>query len=252
MAGKSSWLRQVALIVLMAQIGSFVPARSARIGLVDRIFTRIGAQDDIATGQSTFMVEMLETANILHHATPRSLVVLDEIGRGTSTYDGLAIARAIVEHLHNAPHLGCRTLFATHYHELTELERVLPRVRCRKMDVLEDGDRIVFLRRVVPGGADRSYGIHVAQIAGIPRGIVRRAREILDDLERRDGAGGDRARKRTALRAPAPEPESAIQLTLFAPPHPAVEALKALDVESLSPLEAITKLFELQRMLDDG
>ncbi|HET7094071.1 MAG TPA: DNA mismatch repair protein MutS, partial [Thermomicrobiales bacterium] len=198
MAGKSSWLRQVALIVLLAQIGSFVPARSARIGLVDRIFTRIGAQDDIATGQSTFMVEMLETANILHHATPRSLVVLDEIGRGTSTYDGLAIARAIVEHLHNAPQLGCRTLFATHYHELTELAHVLPHVRCCKMDVLEEGDQVVFLRRVVPGGADRSYGIHVAQIAGIPRGIVRRAREILDDLERRDGAAGAQASKRAA------------------------------------------------------
>jgi DNA mismatch repair protein MutS len=252
MAGKSSWLRQVALIVLMAQIGSFVPARSARIGLVDRIFTRIGAQDDIATGQSTFMVEMLETANILHHATRRSLVVLDEIGRGTSTYDGLAIARAIVEHLHHAPHLGCRTLFATHYHELTELEQVLPGVCCRKMDVLEDGDQVVFLHRVVPGGADRSYGVHVAQIAGIPRGIVRRAREILDDLERRDSVDGDRARKRAALRAPMAESAAAIQLTLFAPPHPAVAALKELDIESLSPLEAITKLFELRRMAQDG
>ena len=151
MAGKSSWLRQVALITLMSQIGSFVPAESARIGLVDRIFTRIGAQDDIATGQSTFMVEMLETANILNHATGRSLVVLDEIGRGTSTWDGLAIARAIVEHLHNAPGLGCKTLFATHYHELTELAEILPRVRNYRMDVLEEGDQVVFLRQVVPG-----------------------------------------------------------------------------------------------------
>ncbi len=151
MAGKSSWLRQVALIVLMAQIGSFVPADRATIGLVDRIFTRIGAQDDIATGQSTFMIEMLETANILNHATQRSLVVLDEIGRGTSTYDGLAIARAVVEYIHNAPRLGCKTLFATHYHELTELAEILPRVRTYRMDVLEEGDRVVFLRQVVPG-----------------------------------------------------------------------------------------------------
>ena len=253
MAGKSSWLRQVALIVLLAQVGSFVPARSAVIGLVDRIFTRIGAQDDIATGQSTFMVEMLETANILHHATPRSLVVLDEIGRGTSTWDGLAIARAVVEHIHNAPRLGCRTLFATHYHELTELEGVLPRVRCRRMDVLEDGERIVFLRRVVPGGADRSYGIHVAQLAGIPRAIVRRAQDVLADLE----AGGSTperspAGRWAAMRRPAPGSEPAFQLTLFAPPHPALEALRELDVEALSPLEAITQLFELKRLAGDG
>jgi len=247
MAGKSSWLRQVALIALMAQIGSFVPAERARIGLIDRIFTRIGAQDDIATGQSTFMVEMLETANILHHATPRSLVVLDEIGRGTSTYDGLAIARAIVEHLHNAPRLGCKTLFATHYHELTELEAVLPRVRCAKMDVLEEGERVVFLRRVVPGGADRSYGLHVAQLAGVPLAIVRRAREILTELE--TGSRGN-ATRRDAMRS-APSGSSgpaSLQLTLFGQPDPATDALKALDIEALSPLEAITKLFELQRL----
>ena len=245
MAGKSSWLRQVALIVLLAQVGSFVPARSARIGLVDRVFTRIGAQDDIATGQSTFMVEMLETANILNHATPRSLVVLDEIGRGTSTYDGLAIARAVVEHLHNAPNLGCRTLFATHYHELTALADVLPRVRCCKVDVLEEGDRVVFLRRVVPGGADRSYGIHVAQIAGIPKAIVRRARELLDALEQ---GGGEPARAQRQRRLPAAEPSGQVQLTLFAPPHPAVATLRDLDIDSLTPLEAITKLFELKRL----
>jgi DNA mismatch repair protein MutS len=246
MAGKSSWLRQVALIVLMAQIGSFVPAQSARIGLVDRIFTRIGAQDDIATGQSTFMVEMLETANILHHATSRSLVVLDEIGRGTSTYDGLAIARAIVEHLHNAPRLGCKTLFATHYHELTELEQILPRVRAYRMDVLEEGDQVVFLRQVVRGGADRSYGIHVAQLAGIPPAIVRRAREILIELEAGSGSG-DREHRRNAMRAPAASGPANFQLTLFGEPSPVLEELKQLDVESLSPLEAITKLFELQR-----
>jgi DNA mismatch repair protein MutS len=248
MAGKSSWLRQVALIALMAQIGSYVPARSARIGLIDRIFTRIGAQDDIATGQSTFMVEMLETANILNHATERSLVVLDEIGRGTSTYDGLAIARAIVEHIHNSPKLGCKTLFATHYHELTELETVLPRVRCYRMDVLEDGDRVVFLRQVVPGGADRSYGLHVAQLAGMPKAVVRRAGEILADLESTSRGHDSRANRRETMRAPIPGPEPSFQLTMFGAPDPVVEALKTLDVESLSPLEAITKLFELQRL----
>lgn len=246
MAGKSSWLRQVALIVLMAQIGSFVPAERARIGLVDRIFTRIGAQDDIATGQSTFMVEMLETANILNHATERSLVVLDEIGRGTSTYDGLAIARAVVEYLHNSPKLGCKTLFATHYHELTELDQILPRVRSYRMDVLEESDRVVFLRQVVPGGADRSYGIHVAELAGIPRAVVRRAHEVLAELEA-DSSSNDRQRRRQAMANPAPEADMAMQLTLFGAADPVVEVLKALDVEALSPLEAITKLFELQR-----
>ncbi|MDP9372113.1 MAG: DNA mismatch repair protein MutS, partial [Chloroflexota bacterium] len=190
MAGKSTYLRQVALIVLLAQIGSFVPADRAEIGLVDRIFTRIGAQDDLTAGQSTFMVEMLETAAILHSATRRSLIVLDEIGRGTSTYDGLAIARAVVEYIHNTPRLGCRTLFATHYHELTALADLLPRVHNERMDVLEEGDRVVFLRRVVPGGADRSYGIHVAGLAGMPRAVVRRAGEILAELEGGGAAPG--------------------------------------------------------------
>jgi DNA mismatch repair protein MutS len=246
MAGKSSWLRQVALIALMAQIGSYVPADRARIGLIDRIFTRIGAQDDIATGQSTFMVEMLETANILNHATARSLVVLDEIGRGTSTYDGLAIARAIVEHLHNSPRLGCKTLFATHYHELTELASLLPRVHAYRMDVLEEGDRVVFLRQVVPGGADRSYGIHVAELAGIPRAIVRRASEILADLESHGSSSNDREHRRSVMQAPSSEQMGSFQMNLFGGPDPVVEELKSIDVESLSPLEAITKLFELQ------
>ncbi len=247
MAGKSSWLRQVALITLMAQIGSFVPAERARIGLVDRIFTRIGAQDDIATGQSTFMVEMLETANILNHATPRSLIVLDEIGRGTSTYDGLAIARAVVEYVHNTPRLGCKTLFATHYHELTELAGILPRVRTYRMDVLEEGDRVVFLRQVVPGGADRSYGIHVAELAGIPKAIVRRASEVLAELEQMSRAGTDKDARRAAMQAPLPEQSTQVQLTMFAPADPIIEELKRLDVESLSPIEAITKLYELQK-----
>ncbi|GBD15703.1 DNA mismatch repair protein MutS [bacterium HR26] len=248
MAGKSTYLRQVALIVLLAQIGSFVPAERARIGLVDRIFTRIGAQDDIASGQSTFMVEMIETATILHHATRRSLVVLDEIGRGTSTYDGLAIARAVVEHLHNSSRLGCRTLFATHYHELTALERVLPRVKNYRVDVLEEGERVVFLHRVVPGGADKSYGIHVAQLAGLPKAVLRRAREILAELEA--GNRGERRRRREAMER---EPAMAVQLTLFAPPHPVLEDLKRLDIEALSPIEALTTLYELQRRLrEDG
>jgi DNA mismatch repair protein MutS len=216
------------------------------MGIVDRIFTRIGAQDDITTGQSTFMVEMLETANILNHATDRSLIVLDEIGRGTSTYDGLAIARAIVEYIHNASHLGCKTLFATHYHELTELAELLPRVRCYRMDVLEEGDQVVFLRKVVPGGADRSYGIHVAQLAGIPRGIIRRAQEILADLER-DHPGNGRDARRAAMRQPVP-PSSGLQLTFFEQPAPALARLRELDVEAMSPLEAINALFELKRL----
>ena len=248
MAGKSSWLRQTALIVLMAQIGSFVPATAARIGLVDRIFTRIGAHDDISSGQSTFMVEMLELANILHHATPRSLVLLDEIGRGTSTWDGLAIARAVVEYLHNSSRLGCRTLFATHFHELTALADHLPGVFCARMDVLEEGDRVVFLHRVVPGGADRSYGVHVAELAGVPRALTRRAREILTDLEQRAATEGVKGRRR-AMSSPAPDPAT-MQLTLFAPPSPVVTAIRELDVESLSPLEALTKLFELKRLAD--
>ncbi len=242
MAGKSTYLRQVALITLLAQIGSFVPAERARIGLVDRIFTRIGAQDDLATGQSTFMVEMVETANILHHATPRSLVVLDEIGRGTSTYDGLAIARAIVEYLHNNRRCGARTLFATHYHELVELARTLPRVRAYNVAVAEEAGEVVFLRKIVPGGADKSYGIHVARLAGIPRQVVRRAEEVLEGLER---TGESRTRRRAMRDIPVP---AAVQLTLFAAePDPVVEELKALAVDELTPLEALTRLYELQR-----
>ncbi|HEU5368896.1 MAG TPA: DNA mismatch repair protein MutS, partial [Ktedonobacterales bacterium] len=242
MAGKSTYLRQVALIVLLAQIGSFVPAESASIGLVDRIFTRIGAQDDLATGQSTFMVEMVETANILHHATPRSLVILDEIGRGTSTYDGLAIARAVIEYLHNNRRCGARTLFATHYHELVEVARLFPRVRPCTVAVTEEEGHIVFLRKIVPGGADKSYGIHVAQLAGIPRQVIHRAEEILEELERK---GEARARRR-AMKEMALPP--ALQLTLFAnEPDPLMEELKALPIDEMTPLEAIGKLYELQQ-----
>jgi DNA mismatch repair protein MutS len=182
MAGKSTYLRQVALITLLAQIGSFVPARSARIGLVDRIFTRVGAEDDIASGKSTFMVEMEETATILHHATRHSLIILDEIGRGTSTYDGLAIARAVVEHLHNVT--GARTLFATHYHELAQMAAELPHLRVYTMAISEDEQgEVVFLHRVTPGSLGRSYGVHVAKLAGMPLSIVRRAEEVLKGLE---------------------------------------------------------------------
>jgi DNA mismatch repair protein MutS len=186
MAGKSTYIRQVALIVLMAQIGSFVPASSAEVGLVDRVFTRVGANDDLARGQSTFMVEMNETANILNNATTRSLIILDEIGRGTSTYDGLSIAWAVVEHLHRDPERGARTLFATHYQELTQLAKHLPRLRNFSVAVKEWNDEIVFMRRVVAGPADRSYGIQVARLAGLPLSVIERAKTILAKLESDD------------------------------------------------------------------
>ena len=241
MSGKSTYLRQVALVVLMAQMGSFVPADEARIGVVDRIFTRIGARDEISAGQSTFMVEMVETANILHHATDSSLLVLDEIGRGTSTYDGISIAWAVVEYIHNHPRLRAKTLFATHYHELTELAEVLPRVRNYNVAVAEEGDKVVFLRKVVPGGADRSYGIHVAQLAGLPKAVTRRAEDILAELER------------TASRSPAAVPdEEAEQLALFAVgTHPILAQVRELDLTTMSPLEALNKLYELQRRLEE-
>ncbi len=255
MAGKSVYLRQVAIITLMAQIGSWVPATSAHIGLVDRIFTRVGAQDDIATGQSTFMVEMVETANILNHATRKSLIILDEIGRGTSTYDGLAIARAVVEYIHNSPRLGAKTMFATHYHELTEMEAILPHVRNYNVAVAEQGDHIIFLRQVVRGGADRSYGIHVAEMAGLPRSVLRRATEVLGELER----SGQKQDRRAAMTASDPRNQMAMfgavggnvisPPTSFAPPAPSpvVEELKSLRVDELSPIEALSKLYELQK-----
>jgi DNA mismatch repair protein MutS len=238
MSGKSTYLRQTALITLMAQIGSFVPARSARIGLVDRIFARVGAQDDIAAGQSTFMVEMVELANILNHATERSLLILDEIGRGTSTYDGISIAWAVVEYLHNHPRLQPKTLFATHYHELTEIAGFLPRVRNYNVAVSREGDHVTFTHHIVPGGADRSYGIYVAQMAGLPGSVIHRAEEILRDLE----SVAQRVPVGTGKKVGEPQ-----QLTLFGTTHPVVEELRNLDVVSMSPLEAINKLFELQK-----
>jgi DNA mismatch repair protein MutS len=234
MAGKSTYLRQAALIVIMAQIGSFVPAREARIGIVDRLFSRVGALDDIAAGHSTFMVEMLETAGMLQQSTPRSLLIFDEIGRGTSTYDGMAIARAVAEFVHNRPDARARTLFATHYHELTALAESLPRVRNFNVAVAEEGGSVVFLHRILPGGADRSYGVHVAQLAGLPRAVVARAQELLEELE---------SARRTAPVRPA---EAREQLPLFAAQESMVRReLEKLDVNAMTPLEAIQRLYEL-------
>ena len=242
MAGKSTYIRQVALIALLAQVGSFVPAAEAHIGLVDRIFTRVGLQDDLATGQSTFMVEMVETAAILNQATPRSLVILDEIGRGTSTYDGLSIARSVIEHIHNDPRLGCKTLFATHYHELTQLASSLPGVRNLSVAVAEEGNDVVFLHRIVPGGADKSYGVHVARLAGMPPGVVNRAWEVLDDLEsRRSGGRGSTSRGTPSQ-----------QLSLFAPGQDLSDTVKSLDLSNMTPLEALNKLYELQEQARDS
>jgi DNA mismatch repair protein MutS len=234
MSGKSTYLRQAALLVLLTQMGSFVPARAARVGLTDRIFTRIGAQDEISAGRSTFMVEMLETAHILHHATHRSLLILDEIGRGTSTYDGLSIAWAVIEHIHNHPRLRSRTLFATHFHEVTRLADLLPGVRNYNVAVAEEGGRVVFLHRILPGRADRSYGIHVAELAGLPRPVLHRAREILAILEAEAGRP----------RGGAPP---AHQLPLLPESHPILGELRRLEIASLTPLEALNLLYEWQK-----
>lgn len=235
MSGKSTFLRQVALITLMAQIGSYVPASSARIGLVDRIFTRIGAQDEIFSGQSTFMVEMTETANILNHATIHSLLIMDEIGRGTSTYDGLSIAWSVIEFIHNHPKLRARTLFATHYHELTQLSELLPGVRNYNVAVTESEGHVVFLHKIVPGGTDRSYGIHVAQLAGLPSPVIQRAAEILKQLE---GSSG---------KAIHIENELSRQMTLFPETNPLLSELEKVDLNTLSPIEALNKLYEWKR-----
>jgi DNA mismatch repair protein MutS len=238
MAGKSTYLRQVALIVIMAQAGSFVPAEEARIGLVDRVHARVGAQDDLAAGQSTFMVEMTETAAMLHQATPRSLLVFDEIGRGTSTYDGISIARSVVEHLHESS-VQPRTLFATHYHELTELAGGLSRVRNYHVAVAEDGEDVVFLHKILPGRADRSYGIHVARLAGLPTSALRRAREILVELEERAAA------------APSRNGHSA-QLALAPLRSPLIDEIGEIDVDNLTPIEALHKLSDLTQRVRDG
>jgi len=241
MAGKSTYMRQVAIIVIMAQMGSYVPAMSARIGLVDRVFTRVGAADDLVRGQSTFMVEMIETANILNNATRRSLVILDEIGRGTSTFDGLSIAWSVAEFLHNEPRAGCKTLFATHYHQLTELAKSLPRVRNYHMPVKEAGEEIVFLRKVAPGSVDRSYGIQVARLAGLPRKVTDRARGVLASLE----ADNPPVRMR-------PRGKAFSQATLFqveSLPHPAIEQIRKLDLMNMTPVQALNALHEIQKKL---
>ncbi len=235
MSGKSTYLRQAALIVLMAQMGSFVPAQSAHIGLVDRIFTRIGAQDEIHSGQSTFMVEMVETSNILHHASPRSLLILDEIGRGTSTYDGISIAWAVIEYIHNHPDIRSRTFFATHYHELIQLSEVFPGIRNYNVAVTEDNEQVVFLHRIIPGGADQSYGIHVAQLAGLPGSVITRAKQILDEME---AASGHQYRQ---------NPIAPQQIALFPETNPLVDEIKNLDMNALSPIEALNKLFEWKK-----
>jgi DNA mismatch repair protein MutS len=240
-SGKSTVLRQVALITLLAQIGSFVPADAARIGIVDRIFTRVGAHDDLAAGQSTFMVEMTETADILNNATERSLVILDEIGRGTSTFDGVSIAWAVAEYLAAR---GCKTLFATHYHLLNELEKTQPNVRNFRIAVKETGDRIVWLRKIVAGGTDKSYGVQVARMAGLPPEVIARAKEILGDLERQG-----RSKRDTLAGVPTIAARSQrLQMTLFeSEPHPALEHLRQLDLSTLSPIEALNVLYQLQK-----
>ncbi len=241
MAGKSTYMRQVALIVLMAQMGSFVPARSARIGIVDRVFTRIGASDDLSAGQSTFMVEMTEVASLLKNATRRSLLILDEIGRGTSTYDGMAIARAVLEQCADPRRLGAKTLFATHYHELTVLEDQIPGVRNYNIAARKRGNDIIFLRKIVPGGADRSYGVEVAKLAGVPDRVVRRAREILKELESGPGA----------VRAPEPEQEDQVSLTDLGG-ETVLKKLRMTDVNLLTPVQALNFLDELKRDLNAG
>jgi DNA mismatch repair protein MutS len=245
MAGKSTFIRQVALMTLLAQMGSFVPARSATIGIADRIFARVGASDELARGQSTFMVEMIESARILNNATPRSLVILDEIGRGTSTYDGLSLAWAVVEYLHDT--VGCRTLFATHYHELTTLASSLPGVRNYNVAVREWQDQVVFLHKILPGAADKSYGIHVARLAGVPPQVVERAKQILAQLENEQlDSHGQSKLARRARRIKT----SDLQLTLFAAEeHPVVGELRELNLDETTPLAALARLQAWQGQL---
>ena len=247
MSGKSTYMRQAALITLMSQIGSFVPAESARIGLVDRIFTRVGLQDDLSTGRSTFMIEMLETARILHMATPKSLIILDEIGRGTSTYDGLSIAQAVIEHIHNDPRASAKTIFATHYHELVKLADTFPRIVNFNVSVAEEDGKAVFLHKVVPGGADKSYGIQVAQLAGIPRTVIDRASQVLKHLE--NGA------KPSPGAAPRSEDSGPWQMSFFTLPadsSPVLKELAGIDIASMTPRDAILKLYELQEEAKKG
>ena len=255
MAGKSTYMRQTALIVLLAQIGSFVPAKTANIGIVDRIFTRVGASDDLASGQSTFMVEMNEVANILRNATPKSLLVLDEIGRGTSTFDGLSIAWAVIEHISNRKLLGAKTLFATHYHELTELEGKIGNVNNYCIAVKEKGDDIVFLRKIIKGGADKSYGIQVARLAGVPDMVIDRAKEIVEQLSDNDitekvqsiSVDTDSAAKKQKHY----DEVDLEQISLFdtVKDEDVLEELKSVDISTMTPLDALNTLYRLQNKL---
>ena len=249
MGGKSTYLRQVALIAIMAQMGSFVPAKRAEIGLIDRIFTRIGALDNIVRGQSTFLVEMNETANILYHATSKSLILLDEVGRGTSTFDGVSIAWAVAESIHNNPSIAAKTLFATHYHELADLARTLPKAKNYNVSVREWNDRIIFLRKVVEGCSDKSYGIQVARLAGIPQEVIERAKEILQNLEKNelDAEGIPKLARGKGVPRKARNKQ---QLLLFSPEeHPIVEKIRKLDISKMTPLEALSLLNALQKGL---
>ncbi|HBG24641.1 MAG TPA: hypothetical protein DDX10_06220 [Rikenellaceae bacterium] len=245
MAGKSALLRQTALIVLMAQIGSFVPAKAANIGIIDKIFTRVGASDNITKGESTFMVEMLETATILHNLSSRSLVLLDEIGRGTSTYDGMSIAWAIVEYLHEHPEHRAKTLFATHYHELNDLEDKFARVKNWHISVKEVEKRVIFLRKLCRGGVAHSFGIHVARMAGMPRDVVTKAERVLKQLESSGKKGGTKRR--------VSDNEDAMQLSFFQLEDPLLisirDELREMDINSLSPLDAFDKLRNLKKRL---
>ena len=249
MAGKSALLRQTALITLLAQIGCFVPAESARIGLIDKIFTRVGASDNISVGESTFMVEMNEAADILNNMTAHSLVLFDELGRGTSTYDGISIAWAIVEYIHEHPNAKAKTLFATHYHELNEMERSFPRIKNYNVSVKEVGNKVIFLRKLVPGGSEHSFGIHVAKMAGMPKSIVSRANEILKQLEKENRQEGISGKSVKAVTAPA----AGYQLSFFQLDDPVLsqvrDEIRDLDVNNLTPIEALNKLNEIKRII---
>jgi len=250
MAGKSTYLRQVGLIVLMAQIGSFVPAKSAKIGLVDKIFTRVGASDNLAGGESTFLMEMNETANILNNATSNSLILLDEIGRGTSTFDGLSIAWSVTEYLHNSDRVAAKTLFATHYHELTELALILPRVKNYNVAVKEWGDKVIFIRKIVPGGCDHSYGIQVAQLAGLPLKVIERAKEVLSNLEADELTPNDEPRLARHHNNKQRHKEDTFQLDFFAKQEQQIrKELEELEINKMTPIDALNKLNELKKLI---
>ncbi|MDO5305767.1 MAG: DNA mismatch repair protein MutS, partial [bacterium] len=253
MAGKSALLRQTALITLMAQIGCFVPADSARIGVTDKIFTRVGASDNISVGESTFMVEMNEAASILNNLSARSLVLFDELGRGTSTYDGISIAWAIVEYIHENPKAHARTLFATHYHELNEMEKSLQRVKNFNVSVKEVNGKVIFMRKLVPGGSEHSFGIHVAKIAGMSPTIIKRAEQVLKELEANNSGDGISRPQTESIQSCAPE---GTQLSFFQLDDPVLcqvrDEILHLDINSLTPIEALNKLNDIKKIVNGG